>query len=62
MKKTYGKGDAGKGTTRAESKDIRGFFGKSPYKPESDDKPSRTPRDKNTGSSLERKLRGKVIG
>lgn len=62
MKKPFGKGDAGKGATRSESKDIRSFYGKTPKKPEPDDKPSRTPRDKNTGSSLERKLRGKVIG
>lgn len=62
VKKSYGKGDAGKGQTRSESKDVRGFFGTSPYKPEADDRPSRTPRDRNTGSRLEKKLRGKVIG
>lgn len=41
---------------------MREFFGKSPYKPEKDDKPNRTPRDKNTGSKLANKLKGKVIG
>jgi hypothetical protein len=62
VKKRYGKGDAGKGQTRAESRDIRGFFGTSPYKPEPDDRPARTPRDRNTGSRLAKKLAGKVIG
>ena len=41
---------------------MREFFGKTSKKPEADDKPRRTPRDKNTGSSLKRKLAGKVIG
>ena len=62
MKTRNGKGDSGKGGTRSESRDVNTFFGKSPYKPEADDKPKRTPRDRGTGSSLERKLRGKVIG
>lgn len=64
--KRYGKGDAGKGQSRSESRDIRSFYGTSPYKPEPDDRPSRTPRDRNTGSRtgsrLEKKLKGKVIG
>lgn len=60
--KRYGKGDAGRGQTRSESRDIRSFYDTSPYKPEPDDRPSRTPRDRNTGSRLEKKLRGKVIG
>lgn len=62
MKKRFGKGDAGKGETRSESRDMRSFYGKTPKKPEPDDKPSRTPRDRNTGSSLRKKLAGKVIG
>ncbi len=47
---------------QSESKDVREFFGKTAKKPEKDDKPKRTPGDKNTGSSLARKLAGKVIG
>ncbi|EMN5130221.1 hypothetical protein DF034_17495 [Burkholderia anthina] len=62
MKKRYGRADSGKGQTRSESRDVDTFFGKSPYKPEADDRPKRTPRDRGTGTSLERKLRGKVIG
>lgn len=38
-------------------------WGMTPYKPEPDDRPSRkTPRDRNTGSKLANKLKGKVIG
>ena len=37
-------------------------FGRTSKKPEEDDRPSRTPKDRNTGSSLSRKLAGKVIG
>lgn len=53
---------SGNGANSSESRDVREFFGKSPYKPEKDDKPNRTPKDRNTGSSLKRKLAGKVIG
>ncbi|MHB9838504.1 hypothetical protein Q8F57_027120 [Paraburkholderia terrae] len=62
MKKRFGQAGAGKGTTRAESRDINEFFGKSAKKPNPDDKPRRTPRDRNTGTSLRKKLEGKVIG
>ncbi|KVN46825.1 hypothetical protein WT12_14665 [Burkholderia territorii] len=48
--------------TRSESRPVEDFFGKGPYKPNVDDRPKRTPRDRGTGTSLERKLRGKVIG
>ena len=48
--------------TRSESRDVNEFFGKSTKKPNVDDRSKRTPRDRNTGSSVERKLRGKVIG
>lgn len=51
-----------KGGTRSESRPVGEFFGKSPYKSERDDKPAKTPRDRNTGTSVERRLRGKVIG
>lgn len=62
MKSRYGRADAGKGATRSESRDVNTFFGKTAKKPEPDDKPSRTPRDRNTGSRLAKKLAGKVIG
>ena len=62
MKKRFGKGDAGKGTTRSESRDISEFYGKSAKKPNADDKPRRTPRDRNTGTSARKRLEGKVIG
>jgi hypothetical protein len=52
----------GNGKNSSESRDMREFFGKTAKKPEADDKPKRTPKDKNTGSSLKRKLAGKVIG
>ncbi|WP_155629312.1 hypothetical protein [Burkholderia territorii] len=48
--------------TRSESRPVEDFFGKGPYKPNVDDRPKRTPRDRGTGTSLERKLRDKVIG
>lgn len=48
--------------TRSESRDVNAFFGKSPYKPEADDRPKRTPKDRNTGASLRKRLEGKVIG
>jgi len=37
-------------------------YGRTSKKPEEDDRPARTPADRNTGSSLARKLAGKVIG
>lgn len=37
-------------------------FERSRYKPEEDDRPARTPKDRNTGSPLAKKLAGKVIG
>ncbi len=60
--KRYGRGDAGKGQNRSESRDVNSFFGKTPKKPEPDDRPGRTPRDRNTGTRLAKKLAGKVIG
>ncbi len=49
--------------TRSESRPVGDFFAeKTPKKPNVDDRPKRTPRDRGTGTSLERKLRGKVIG
>lgn len=50
------------GGTRSESRDVNEFFGKSPKKSEPDDKPRRTPRDRNTGTSARKRLEGKVIG
>jgi hypothetical protein len=50
------------GKSSSESRDVREFFGKTAKKPEPDDKPKRVPKDRNTGSSLKRKLAGKVIG
>jgi hypothetical protein len=41
---------------------MREFFGKSSKKPNDDDRPKRTPRDRGTGTSLRKKLEGKVIG
>lgn len=37
-------------------------YGRTSKKPEEDDRSARTPRDRNTGLSLARKLAGKVIG
>ncbi len=48
--------------TRFESRDVREFFGKTSKKPNVDDRPKRTPHDRGTGSSLRKKLEGKVIG
>ncbi|WP_174998240.1 hypothetical protein [Burkholderia lata] len=49
--------------TRSESRPVGDFFAdKTTKKPNADDRPKRTPRDRSTGTSLERKLRGKVIG
>ncbi|PRX32246.1 hypothetical protein B0G75_104267 [Paraburkholderia sp. BL18I3N2] len=48
--------------TRSVSRDVNEFFGKSPYKSNVDDRPKRVPKDRNTGTSVERRLRGKVIG
>lgn len=54
------KGHSGKNWS--ESKDMRSMFGKTPKKPEPDDKPARTPKEKNTGTSAAKRLAGKVIG
>jgi hypothetical protein len=48
--------------TRSVSRDVNEFFGKGPYKPNVDDRPKRTPRDRNTGTSARKRLEGKVIG
>lgn len=37
-------------------------FGRTSKKPEEDDRPAPSKKDRNTGSSLSRKLAGKVIG
>lgn len=50
------------GGSQSESRDVREFFGKTSKKPEPDDKPRRVPADRNTGSKLANKLKGKVIG
>ena len=50
------------GKSTSESRDVREFFGKTSKKPEPDDKPKRVPKDRNTGSKLANKLKGKVIG
>lgn len=50
------------GKSTSESRDVREFFGKTAKKPEADDKPKRVPKDRNTGSKLANKLKGKVIG
>ena len=47
---------------QSESRDMREFFGKTSKKPEEDDRPSRTPGERNTGTSVARRLAGKVIG
>lgn len=61
MKKPLGKGKPVHGT-RSESRDMREFFGVTPKRSSPDDKPARTPRDRGTGTSLRKKLEGKVIG
>jgi hypothetical protein len=48
--------------TRSESRDVSEFFGRSPKKPNADDRPRHTPKDRNTGTSLRKRLEGKVIG
>ena len=51
------------GRNWSESVDLHGkIFGMSSKKPEPDDRPARTPKDRNTGSPLAKKLAGKVIG
>lgn len=49
--------------TKSENVDVGKFFGKkSPYKPEHDDRPKRTPKERNTGTTVAKRLAGKVIG
>jgi hypothetical protein len=74
MKKVSAKDRAGNnGRNWSESVDLRSgnpwggkktdtVFGRTSKKPEEDDRPKRTPTDRNTGSSLAKKLAGKVIG
>ncbi len=74
MKKVTSKDRAGNnGRNWSESVDLRSgnpwggkktdtVFGRTSKKPEEDDRSARTPKDRNTGSSLARKLSGKVIG
>lgn len=37
-------------------------YGRTSKKPEEDDRPARTPGERNTGTSVARRLAGKVIG
>lgn len=60
MASKYPTGREGKNTSH--SCDPRELFGKTSKKPEPDDRPRRVPADKNTGSKLAQKLKGKVIG
>jgi hypothetical protein len=50
------------GKSTSESRDVREFFGQTRKKPEPDDKPRRVPKDKNSGTSVAKRLAGKVIG
>jgi hypothetical protein len=50
------------GKSTSESRDVREFFGQTRKKPEPDDKPRRAAKDKNSGTSVAKRLAGKVIG
>ena len=54
------KGHSGK--NMSESKDLHKVMGpRTSKKPEPDDHPAKTPKDKNTGTSAAKRLAGKVI-
>jgi hypothetical protein len=53
---------SGNGANSSESVPVGRFFGQTAKKPEPDDRPKRTPADRNTGTKLAKKLAGKVIG
>lgn len=52
------------GRNWSESVDLRTgkIYPKTAKKPEPDDRPARTPRERNTGTSVAKRLAGKVIG
>ena len=64
MKKTVDKMKGHSGKNWSESKDMRtsGVYNKSSKKPEADDRPAKTPKERNTGTSAAKRLAGKVIG
>lgn len=56
-------GKSGRNWSRQVDMHDSSTWGMNAKKPEPDDRPRRaTPRDRNTGSSLANKLKGKVIG
>lgn len=60
MKKGIMSGHTGKNATKVM--DVKKVMGvKSTKKPEPDDAPAKTPKEKNTGTSAAKRLAGKVI-
>ena len=55
-------GKSGKNWSRSVDRHDRETWGKTSKKPESDDRPARTPRERNTGTTAAKRLAGKVIG
>jgi hypothetical protein len=56
------RGNSGKNWSKSVDMRSGGVYDKSSKKPEPDDRPARTPKERNTGTSVARRLAGKVIG
>jgi hypothetical protein len=56
------RGNTGKNWSKSVDMRTGGVYDKLSKKPEPDDRPSRTPKERNTGTSVARRLAGKVIG
>jgi hypothetical protein len=56
------RGHAGKNWSKSVDMRSGGVYDKTSKKPEPDDKPARTPKERNTGTTVAKRLAGKVIG
>jgi len=56
------RGNTGKNWSRSVDMRSGEIWDKSSKKPENDDRPARTPRERNTGTTAAKRLAGKVIG
>ena len=60
--KNQSRGESGKNWSKSVDMRAGGVYDKSSKKPEPDDRPSRTPKERNTGTTVAKRLAGKVIG
>jgi len=62
MRTAKNRGESGKNWSKSVDMRSGGVYDKSSKKPEPDDRPARTPKERNTGTTAAKRLAGKVIG